>query len=83
MAETTGLVQRLTVVSNTLTCVWLGPTPNNAALLAVTNDASAASTAFAANLIQTLAAAATNYRQVAATHPDNSSTITSVRVDPV
>ncbi|WP_158887092.1 hypothetical protein [Amycolatopsis anabasis] len=83
MAETIGLVQRLTVVSNTLTCTWIGPTPNNTALLTVTNDSSAADTAFAANLVQTLAAAATNYRAVAAIHGDNDSKITSVRVDPV
>jgi hypothetical protein len=83
MAETAGLVQRLTVLSNTLTCVWIGPTPNNAALLQVTNDDSAADTAFAANLVQTLAAAATNYRVVAAIHADNDSKITAVRVDPV
>jgi hypothetical protein len=83
MAETVGLVQRLTVVSNTLTCVWIGPNPNNATLLAVTNDATAADTAFAANLIQVLAAAATNYRVVAAVHANNNSKITSVRIDPV
>lgn len=83
MPETTGLVQRLTVVSSTLTCVWIGPTPNNNELLVVSNDASAADSAFAANLVQTLAAAATNYRVVAAVHDDNSSRITSVRIDPV
>ena len=83
MAEGIGLVQRLTVVSPTLTCVWIGPTPNNTELLIVTNDNSAADTAFAANLVQTLAAAATNYRGVAATHAANNAKITSVRVDPV
>lgn len=83
MAETTGLVQRLTVVTSTLTCAWIGPTPNNTELLSVTNDGSAADIAFAANLVQTLAAAATNYRVVAAVHADNDAKITSVRVDPV
>jgi hypothetical protein len=83
MAETTGLVQRLTVFSSTLTCVWIGPTPNNNELLSVSNDSSAADTAFAANLIQTLAAAATNYRAVAAIHGDSDAKIISVRVDPV
>ena len=83
MAETTGLVQRLTVLSSTLTCVWIGPTPNNAEVLLVTNDETAADAAFAANLVQTLAAAATNYRGVAAFHANNDATITSVRVDPV
>jgi hypothetical protein len=83
MAVTTGLVQRLSVVSKTLTCVWIGPTPNNTSLLLVSNDSSAADTAFAANMVQTLAAAATNYRRVAAGHGDTDSKITSVRVDPV
>jgi hypothetical protein len=49
----------------------------------VSSDDSAAGSAFAANLIQTLAAAATNYRRIAATHGDGDSQITSVRVDPV
>lgn len=83
MAETTGLVQRLTVSSSTTTCVWIGPTPNNNTLLLVTNDSTAADTAFAANLVQTLASAATNYRAVAAVHGDSDSKITSLRVDPV
>ncbi|MGB7872195.1 MAG: hypothetical protein WBM01_28680 [Mycobacterium sp.] len=83
MAETTGLVQRLTVLNSTLTCVWIGPTPNNTTLLIVTNDGSDPDSAFAANLIQTLAAATTNYRVVAADHADNDSKITSIRVDPV
>lgn len=83
MAETTGLVQRLTLVSTTLTCVWVGPTANNCTLLSVSNDGSAGGSAFAAELIQTLAAAATNYRSVTATHGDSDSKITSVRIDPV
>lgn len=83
MAETTGLVQRMSVVSSTQTCVWIGPKPDNTSLLVVSNDSSAADSAFAANLVQTLAAAATNYRRVAAIHSSDDSKITSVRVDPV
>lgn len=83
MAETTGLVQRLTVASPTLTCVWVGPTPNNSSILIVSNDGSPAGSAFAATLVETLAAAATNYRSVAAAHGNSSSEITSVRIDPV
>lgn len=83
MAQTTGLVQRLTVVSRTLTCVWIGPTPNNTELLIVSSDDSPGGSAFAANLVQTLAAAATNYRRVAATHGNSDAKITAVRVDPV
>ncbi|MEU2032603.1 hypothetical protein [Nocardia amamiensis] len=83
MAETSGLVQQLTIASDTVACVWIGPTPNNTELLLVTNDNSPADTAFAANLIQTLAAASTNYRAIAAQHGDSEAKITSVRVDPV
>lgn len=83
MAETTGLVQRLTVVSKTLTCVWIGPNPTNTEVLSVNSDSSADGSAFAANLVQTLAAASTNYRRVAAIHGDSDAKITAVRVDPV
>jgi len=83
MAETTGLVQRLTVASATLTCVWVGPTPTNSSILIVSNDGSASGSAFAATLVETLAAAATNYRSVAAVHGNNNSEITAVRIDPV
>ena len=83
MAETIGIVQRLTVFSSTGTCVWIGPTADNSELLIVSNDSTAPSIAFAANLVQMLAAAATNYRTVAASHGDNDATITSVRIDPV
>ena len=83
MAETVGLVQRMTVVPGTLTCVWIGPTPTNTEILAVTNDGSSADAAFAANLILTLGAAATNYRRVAVGHPSDDSKITYIRVDPV
>jgi hypothetical protein len=82
MAEALGLVQRMTVLSG-LACVWVGPTPNNAELLLITNDGSAQDIAFASGLIQTLASAATNYRSVAAVHGANQSKITAVRIDPV
>jgi hypothetical protein len=82
MAETAGLVQRLTVGSS-VSCVWIGPNPNNTTLLVVSNNGAAADVAFAASLVQTLASAATNYRSVAAIHGTNSSTITALRVDPV
>ena len=83
MAETTGLVQRLSILSATTACVWIGPTPNNVELLVVTNDGSTADSAFAGNLVQILAAASTNYRAIVATHGDSDSKITSLRIDPV
>jgi hypothetical protein len=83
MAETTGLVQRLSIVGKTATCVWIGPNPSNTTALLITNDGSAGDSAFAASLIEALAAASANYRQVAALHGDSDSKITSLRIDPV
>lgn len=83
MAETSGLVQRITVLTPTTTCVWVGPTPANTTALVVTNDGSTAQAQFATSLIQTLAAASTNYRPVVAVHGNTNSTITSVRIEPV
>jgi hypothetical protein len=83
MAETTGLVQRLSILSGTLTCVWIGPTESNSEALAVTHDGSATDLAFATSVIQALAAASTNYRQVVAVHGDSDSKITHLRIEPV
>lgn len=83
MAETQGLVQRLSILSTTSACVWIGPTPNTNTLLVVTNDGSSADSAFAGSLVQTLAAASTNYRAVVATHGDSNSKITGLRIEPV
>ena len=83
MAQTTGLVQRLSIVSQTAACAWIGPRPNNVELLLVTNDGSAASIAFAGSIIETLAAASTNFRAVIATHGDQDSKITALQIDPV
>jgi hypothetical protein len=82
VAETTGLVQRLSVFES-LACVWIGPTPNNAEILLVLNDGSTAGASFAGTLVETLSAAMTNYRQVVAAHGNNNATITSLRIDPV
>ena len=83
MAETSGLVQRIHIASSTLTCVWIGPAPNNAELLTISAGSTAADTAFAYGMIQTLSAAATNYRQVVAVHGDSSNKITSIRIESV
>jgi hypothetical protein len=83
MADTIGLVQRINIASDNATCVWIGPTPNNAELLLITNDGTSQTSAFANTLIQVLIAAATNYRQVIAVHGDSDAIITSVRVEPV
>jgi hypothetical protein len=83
MAETTGLVQRLQILSATLTCAWIGPTPDNTEILLVKNDGSAADASFADSIIHALAAAATNYREVVAIHDDSDADITSVRIEPI
>jgi hypothetical protein len=83
MAETSGLVQRLSILTDTITCVWIGPTPDNTEILLVTNDGTALDAAFATSMIQALASASTNYRGVVAVHGDTDATITSVRVDPL
>jgi hypothetical protein len=83
MADTTGLVQQLSVFTGPLACAWIGPTSTNTEVLVVSSDGSTESTAFAESVIQTLSAAATNYRAVVASHGDNDAAITSLRIDPV
>ena len=83
MAETTGLVQRISILTELVTCVWIGPTPTNTEGLLIANDGTSQDSAFANTLIQTLAAAATNYRQVVAVHGNSDSRITSLRIEPI
>jgi hypothetical protein len=83
VAQTTGLVQRLSIFSSAAACVWIGPRPNNTEVLIVSNDGSAGDLAFASTLIQVLAAASTNFRAVIATHGSSSAKITALQVDPV
>ena len=83
MAETIGLVQRLSILNDRTTCVWIGPTPDNTEILVISNDGSAADANFANSMIHTLASASTNYREVVAVHGDSDATITSVRIEPI
>ena len=83
MAQTTGLVQRLSILSSTAACVWIGPRPDNTEVLIVTNNGTTSDSAFASTLIQALAAASTNFRAVVATHGASSAQITSLNIDPV
>jgi len=82
MAQTNGLVQKLTVGAF-FSCVWIGPNVTNTELLVVTSDGSAADAAFAGTLVDTLSAALTNYRAVVAFHDTNSAKITGVTIEPV
>jgi hypothetical protein len=81
MAETSGLVQRLTV-GETFSCAWIGPKPTSTELLLITSDGSVAGAAFAGSLVDTLASALTNYRSVVAIHGNNDATITGLRIEP-
>ena len=83
MAQTTGLVQRLSILTSEVACVWIGPRANNAEVLVVTNDGTSADVAFAGSLIQMLTAASTNFRAVIATHGDTDAKITALQIDPV
>jgi hypothetical protein len=49
----------------------------------VTNDGSAPDSAFASTLIEILASAATNFREVIATHGDTDAKITALQIDPL
>jgi hypothetical protein len=84
MAETTGLVQRLTVAPQFATaCAWIGPTPANTALLFVTRLAGdpAEIGAFRSSMIDALTAAAVSRREVVATHGTGSGRITGLRIE--
>jgi hypothetical protein len=83
MAETIGLVQRLSILTDTITCVWIGPTPDNTEILVVSNDGSTADASFANSMTHALASASTNYREIVAVHGDSDATITSVRIEPI
>ncbi len=95
MAQTTGLVQKLTIIPQqmispspglnpALCCVWLGVSPTNSALLLVQQQAtdSAQAGSFKASMVEALAAAQVNRREVVAQHGDNDSAITSLTVNP-
>jgi len=82
MAQTTGLVQRLST-GTVFSCAWIGPNASNTELLFVTSDGSVEDSAFAAAMVDTLSAALTNYRAVTAFHGDHDAKITGLTVDPV
>jgi hypothetical protein len=77
------LVQRLSILSPTAACVWIGPRPDNAEVLVVTNNGSSTDVAFAGSLIQMLTAASANFRAIIATHGDTDAKITALQIDPV
>lgn len=83
MAQTTGLVQSLTV-STSQACTQIGPDPNNAELLviSITSANDPAVIAFQTSMIDALAAALASRRAIVATHGDQDATITQVVINP-
>lgn len=85
MAETAGLVQKLSVIAGAATaCAWIGPAPSNTELLYVLRESgeSAASGAFENSVVDALTAALVSRREVVAIHSDTDARITSLRMDP-
>lgn len=85
MAETVGLVQKLSVLSSVAwACVWIGPTPDNTELLSVIRDSSDAAHvgAFKNSIVDGLVTAQVARREVVATHGDSDALITSLAIEP-
>ena len=85
MAETTGLVQRLTILSGiSIACAWVGPTPGNAEIFYVLREQAEPpnSGAFLNNIVDTLATAMVTRREVVVIHPNNDARIDSLRIEP-
>ena len=89
MAQTTGLVQSLTIgapldVGGAGACTQIGPDPNNAELLfiSITSANDPAVIAFQTSMIDALAAALASRRAVVATHGDQDATITQIVINP-
>jgi hypothetical protein len=85
MAETTGIVQRLSVFPGVgFACIWIGPTPTNTEILFLQHQAGdpAWSAAYQGSMVDALAAAVVTRREVVAFHDTASARITSLRIDP-
>ena len=88
MAQTTGLVQRLTILpgtgSSSFGCVWIGATPTNTELLLIQrmDTDSEHRGAFMNSILDALTTAQVNRREVVAEHGDNDALITNLRIDP-
>ena len=94
MAETTGLVQALSIVpdlsivpgigSQAVACVGIGPTPADTELLFVRRDNtdSVQAGAFKNSIVDALVTALVNRREVKATHADDDAKITKLSIEP-
>jgi hypothetical protein len=89
MAQTTGLVQKLSILPGagsaaSFCCVWVGASPTNTELLTVLQEAgdSAQAGSFKASMVEGLVAAQVNRREVVVVHGDDDALITSVTINP-
>ncbi len=84
MAETVGLVQRLSVFSAGFGCFWIGPLPTSTEVLIIQRkDGDAPHTgAFKNTMIEALTSAHMDRLEVKVNHPEDSSIITSVSLEP-
>lgn len=85
MAETAGLVQKLTVIPGAaMACAWIGPTPTNTELLFVLRDSadSVDEGAFKSSIVDALMTAVASRREVVAIHGTSDAEITGLRIDP-
>jgi len=89
MAQTTGLVQKLSIIPGSgsaaaMACVWIGPTPDNTELLLVQrlSTTSAQAGAFKNSIVDALVTALVSRREVVATHGDSDALITTLAIEP-
>lgn len=89
MAQTQGFVQRLNIIpgqgnASAIGCAWIGPSPSNAELLAVTRESSDSAQAgdLKVSIVDALATAQVNRREVTVQHGDNDAVITSLQINP-
>jgi len=83
MAETTGLVQKLTILpSIALACTWVGPSPSNAEIFFVLRDSneSPETGAFLNSVVDALASVLVTRKEVVIVHGANDARIDAIRI---
>jgi hypothetical protein len=87
MAQTAGLIQKLSVIplSNTsLACFWVGPHPTSTELFFILRPGSDSASfgAFKNSMVDALTAAYVTRQEVTLSHGDGSAEIDSLRLEP-
>ena len=84
MAETTGLVHRLSISEDRWACIWIGANPTITELLLLGKDDDSPSvSAFKSSILDALTTAMVYRREVVAFHGDDDSYITNLRIEPI